>query len=239
MAGATRHGPPERWINGVSARHDLTLLEGEMLTHLRRAGVPRGVQAGHLVAAAGAPVDHVLVILDGEVELLARLPQGGRVVMALVRRGGVVADIPLLLSAPMPFDAVASRSTWVIDITAEQWMALLQQFPQLCLRWMRSIARRLDADRRRLAVMTTRRLEAQVAFILLEQQEAVAGSTIVRLTHDVIADLVGARRQSVSRAISKLADAGLIASGYGRIELLDADGLRATLGGDLLPQSPP
>jgi CRP-like cAMP-binding protein len=231
-------GPPGRWISGVSARHDLTLLEGEMLAHLRRAGAPRGVPAGQLVAAAGQDAHRVLVVLDGELELLARLPRGGRVVMALVRRGGVVADIPVLLGSPMPFDAVASRGTWVIEITDEEWMQLLQQFPALCLRWMASIARRLDADRRRLAVMTTRRLEAQVAFVLLEQQEQESSRVVVRLTHEVIADLIGARRQSVSRVMRTLTNTGLIKSGYGQVELLDVPGLQALLGGDLLPEPP-
>jgi len=229
-------GPPGRWISGVSARHDLTLLEGEMLAHLRRAGTPRGVPAGQLVAAAGRNTDRVLVVLDGELELRARLPSGGRVVMALVRRGGVIADIPVLLGSPMPFDAVASRGTWVIEISDEEWMHLLQQFPALCLRWMASIARRLDADRRRLAVMMTRRLEAQVAFVLLEQQEQQSGTLVVRLTHEVIADLVGARRQSVSKVMRTLTTMGLISSGYGQVELLDVRGLEALLGGDLLPQ---
>jgi CRP-like cAMP-binding protein len=227
--------PPARWISGVSARHDLTLLEGEMLAHLRRAGAPRRVPTGQLLAAAGARVDRILVILDGEVELLAALPRGGRTVMALVRRGGVVADIPLLLEAPMPFDAVASRPTWVIEITHHQWLQLLQRFPALGLRWMASIARRLDADRRRLMVMSTRRLDAQVVFILLEQRERDVVTPVVRLTHEVIAGLVGARRQSVSRVLTRLEATGLVRTGYGRIELLDVPGLQAVLGGDLLP----
>lgn len=228
-------GPPDRWISGTSARHDLTLLEGEMLAHLRRHGTPRGVPAGQLVAAAGQQVHRVVVVLDGELELLAHRPRGGRVVMALVRRGGVIADIPLLLGSPMPFDVVASRGTWIIEITDEHWTHLLQQFPALCLRWMASIARRLDADRRRLAVITTRRLEAQVAFILLEQQEQESDRVFARLTHEVIADLVGARRQSVSRVMRTLTGARLIRSGYGQVELLDVSGLEALLGGDLLP----
>jgi CRP-like cAMP-binding protein len=115
-------------------------------------------------------------------------------------------------------------------------MHLLQQFPALSLRWTASIARRLDADRRRLAVMMTRRLEAQVAFILLEQQEQESGRLVVRLTHEVIADLVGARRQSVSRVVRTLTEARLIRSGYGLVELLDVPGLEALLGGDLLPR---
>ncbi len=85
--------------------------------------------------------------------------------------------------------------------------------------------------------MMTRRLEAQVAFILLEQQEQASGRLVVRLTHEVIADLVGARRQSVSRVMRTLTEAGLIKSGYGQVEVLDVLGLEALLGGDLLPQT--
>lgn len=227
--------PPAQWLSGVSARHDRVLLEGEMLAHLRSAGVPRGIPTGQVVAAAGTAVHHILVVLEGELELHAHLPRGGRVATALVRRGGVVADIPVLLGSPMPFDAIASRDTWVLEVGDEQWMGLLQRYPALCLRWMGSIARRLDADRRRLTVMTTRRLEAQVAFVLLEQQEKDGDRVVVRLTHELIAELLGARRQSVTTVMRRLTEAGLVTGGYGVVELTDLAGLKELLGGDLLP----
>jgi len=57
-----------------------------------------------LVAAAGSMATHVQVGGGGELELMAR-QEGGRATMAVVRTGGVIMDIPLLLGNPMPFEA--------------------------------------------------------------------------------------------------------------------------------------
>jgi CRP-like cAMP-binding protein len=180
-------------------------------------------------------VHKLFVVVEGEVELLSRLPRGGRVAMAIVRRGGVLGDVPLLLQAPMPFDAVASRATWTIEVGEEQWTALLRQFPALCLRWMASIARRLDADRRRFVVLTTGSLPAQVAFILLEQQEPDGSRCVAKLTQEVVAELIGARRQSVTKTLKEMSSQGLVTPRYGEVELRDLDGLRALLPAGLVP----
>lgn len=101
---------------------------------------------------------------------------------------------------------------------------------------MASIARRLDSGRRRLAVITTRPLEAQVAYILLEQQESHPdGTCVVRLSHAVIAQLIGARRPSVTRVMAGLHARGLTARGYGRTQLIDVSELRRLAGTDPLP----
>ncbi len=173
---------------------------------------------------------NVLVVLNGEVELLTRLPEGGRVAMAIVRKGGVIGDIPLLLRTPMPFDAVTRKPTWVIDVHEEEWTELLTSSKELCLPWMASIARRLDSDRRRFAIITRRRLDAQVAYVLLEEQESDGQRQVVRLTHSMIAELLGARRQSVTQAVGRLRARGLVESHYGETVLRDVPALRALVG---------
>ncbi len=156
--------------------------------------------------------------------------------MAVVRAGGVIADIPVLLDTPMPYDAVASRDTELLALPRERWTALLAASPTLSLRWMTSIARRLDDDRRRLVVVTSRPLVEQVAYLLTDlAEDDPAGSPVVRLSHATLADLLGARRQSVSRAVGVLRERGLVATRYGVTALLDPDGLRAASGPEPLP----
>jgi CRP-like cAMP-binding protein len=156
--------------------------------------------------------------------------------MAVVRPGGVIADIPLLLGAPMPFDAVASRDTHCIALTKQRWTDLLTTNDSLALRWMTSIARRLDDDRRRLVVVTSKTLIAQVAYLLLDLAESdVDDRRVVRLSHTTLAHLLGARRQSVTRVIAQLREQGLIQTGYGATELLDVEGLTEVMGADPLP----
>jgi len=180
-------------------------------------------------------VTHVQIVSEGELELRARLDEG-RATMAVVRAGGVIADIPLLLHAPMPFDAIASRDTELIALSRQRWTELLTGSPDLALRWMTSIARRLDDDRRRLVVVTSKPLIAQVAYLLLDlAEDGPADEAVVTLSHTTMAHLLGARRQSITRVIGKLRRQGLVESLYGHTVLRDPDGLRAVMGLDPLP----
>ena len=224
-----------RWISAASAERNLGLLRRGELAQLRRVGAVRHVDAGTVVAAAGSKVTHVQVVSDGELELRARLAEG-RATMAVVRAGGVIGDIPLLLNTPMPFDAIASRDTECISLSRQLWTQMLATSPDLSLRWMTSIAHRLDDDRRRLVVVTSKPLVAQVAYLLLTlAEEGVHGEYVVKLSHTTLAHLLGARRQSVTRVAGELKRRGLIESRYGHTVVMDVEGLRAVVGTDPLP----
>lgn len=232
--------PPDRrirgrWISATSAERDLGLLHSNELARLRRFGTVHYADAGTVLAASGSEVTHVQIVSDGELELHARLNEG-RATMAVVRAGGVIGDIPLLLGAPMPFDAIASRDTECIALSRQRWTELLTSSPDLALRWMTSIARRLDEDRRRLVVVTTKPLIGQVAYLLISLAEhGPAGEPVVKLSHTTMAHLLGARRQSVTRVVGDLKRRGLVESRYGHTLLRDQDGLRAVMGSEPLP----
>jgi CRP-like cAMP-binding protein len=228
-------GRPQAWSGMDAARGHGGLLRREDFGTLRKFGSAQYVAAGTVVASAGTSVKHVHVVVTGELQLCARVG-GHRVAALLVRSGGVIADIPLLLDAPMPYDAVASQDTEIIRLTCDRWMQMLTTNRNLCLRWMQSMAERLDAERRRLLVVTTRPLPAQVAYLLLEMSEqGNDGQPEVHLTQETIAHLLGARRQSVTRVMSRLRDEGYITSRYGITVILDEEGLRAVRGDEPLP----
>ena len=224
-----------RWISAASAERDLGLLLPHELARLRRFGTVHYAEAGTVVAASGSAVTHVQIVSDGELELRACLDDG-RATMAVVRAGGVIGDIPLLLDAPMPFDAIASRETECIALSRQRWTELLTSSPDLALRWMASIARRLDEDRRRLVVVTSKPLIGQVAYLLLSlAEEGPAGEPVVKLSHTTMAHLLGARRQSITRVVGELKRRDLVEARYGHTVLRDRGGLRTVMGSEPLP----
>jgi CRP-like cAMP-binding protein len=89
-------------------------------------------------------------------------------------------------------------------------------------------------------VVTSKPLLAQVAYLLLEMHEPDSvGVLEVRLSHATLAQLLGARRQSVTRALGELRAQGLIRSRYGATVLVDPDGLRDVMGAAPLPIAEP
>jgi hypothetical protein len=69
-------------------------------------------------------------------------------------------------------------------------------------------------------------LEQRLCRSLLQSVDRVASDTLP-MTQEVLAGLVGARRQGISEAVQKLRDRGLIAGGRGSITVLDRAGLLA------------
>ena len=101
---------------------------------------------------------------------------------------------------------------------------------------MTSIARRLDEDRRRLVVVTSKPLIGQVAYLLLNlAEDGPAGVPVVKLSHTTMAHLLGARRQSITRVVGDLKRRGLVDARYGHTVLKDRDGLRSVMGSEPLP----
>ncbi len=70
------------------------------------------------------------------------------------------------------------------------------------------------------------RLEQRCCRWLLMARDRV-GSNDIKLTHDYLAAMLGARRASVTEALRPLQEEGLVRSHRGRITILDGAGLEA------------
>ena len=116
-----------------------SLLSAEELAELGRTlGVHR-VQAGTRLLLQGEPVEHVGVIVTGEVELLHRRGQR-RMAVQVLHGGDLYGDFPMLSRVPMPFSAEALTDVAVIEIPHTVFQQLVEQRPELCRRLLISMA---------------------------------------------------------------------------------------------------
>lgn len=143
----------------------------------------------------------------------------------------MVGDIQIFCDQPMPFDAFTGMESTIIDLERERLVSLVQRSPMLSLRWTVSVAKRLEQTQRRMVTLLTKDLTGQVASLLLEECErSPNGEWIVRLAHRTLAELLGVRRQSVSRVISDLRAEELVTGGYRRLVLHDLSRLAERAG---------
>jgi CRP-like cAMP-binding protein len=165
----------------------------------------------------GDAVDRLSVIERGLIAL-RRGTCGRQRVAMLLRDGGVLGDVPLITGSPAAFDAVAVVDTDVVSMSAAEFWQLIGQCPEFAQRWVAHSACRMSGYQNRLLDLLAGDVRSQVASLLLHEF-AGAGSRL--LTQQMIADLLGVQRSSVSRVMHHLERHGAIKMSYARLKLLD------------------
>lgn len=211
------------WLARSMARAEMSPLNATDILALEDAVDVTRVRAGTVIVAAGSSVDAVHVVRDGRIHLAVRTAATGRQTIGTIGAGGVVADIPMFTGTAMPFDAIADVESTLLTIRRTRLLQLLASSPSLSLRWTTSVAQRLEEAQRRVVTLVTKDLAAQVATLLVDLRGEEDGTWVVRLPHQTIADLLGARRQSVSRVLGQMRRDGLVLSRYGAVEIADLD----------------
>jgi CRP/FNR family transcriptional regulator, cyclic AMP receptor protein len=94
------------------------------------------------------------------------------------------------------------------------------------LRLIEALAAQLEEREARLMTLAYQGVTARLAATLLRRSDA-GSREIHGLTHQDLADWVGASRESVTRALDELHAAGIIELGRRQIRILNQDRLRA------------
>jgi CRP/FNR family transcriptional regulator, cyclic AMP receptor protein len=160
-----------------------------------------------------------LLVLDGVVAVNVRV--GDRIAAELIAAGDLLqaigGDDEDLLSCEVGWRALVPSRFAVLDA---QFGQRVQPWPQITQALLRRAERRawnLNVQR---AVAAQPRLEVRLSLLLWHlasrwgKVEPGGIRLAVPLTHQLLGRLVGAERPSVSHALSRLADAGLV-SGHG------------------------
>jgi CRP-like cAMP-binding protein len=111
--------------------------------------------------------------------------------------------------------------------------ALLQRHPEIAVKLVIALGRRLRAANERLTRQSFQTVQSRVAAVLdqlVEQAraegEAGARDVLVTATQAELAQLAGSSRESASRFLAVLERAGVISQGRGRLTVHDPAALR-------------
>lgn len=220
-----------RTVSGQGIRSALRDEEVQVLWDL---GERQEVDAETRLAVAGSSVERVWLVLEGHVHLRSRDARGGQRTVAVACSEGMVGDIPLFRGGPHTHDLLVGEvPADLVGIEAGTIRALTHRSAGITHRWMRWIICRLEAFERRALLTATVPLRVRLAALLLDaRRPACEGGTAptIRLSQQTIADLLGASRPAVTRAMGALREDGLIETAYRCIEVRDVPGLVTTAG---------
>ena len=148
--------------------------------------------------------------------------------MQILYAGSSVDHLAILLGIPYPYSAVTLSEATLLRVRLDTIRALEELFPEIAFRWLRLLAHALDRAHQRLLEMAGKSALEQVSHLLLHES-AERDEPVVELTQEELAATLALSRQTVSRALSELAQEEVIKQERRRIRLLDREKLQGHL----------
>jgi len=201
---------------------------------LRRRVHRRVFAAGAHLVTEGEPANFLLVIERGLVRVTRTSRHGRELVLRLLSAGDTLGELGVFDAAGVrTADAVAVESTSCVVLSKDDLQAALRANPELGLRLLATVVGYVRRKDEELADVAFLDVPGRTARKLLELADrhgtAVAdGRRIgIRVPQGELASMVGASRENVNRALSRLITLGAVSIQQGHITILDEARLRS------------
>jgi CRP-like cAMP-binding protein len=217
-ASAVQHDPRQNRLLGALAADDF----GRLAPHLELTHMP----LGEVLYESGASLRHVYFPTTSIISLLYVMEDGAPAEIAIVGNEGMLGISLFMGGETTPSRAVVQSAGYGYRLKAD---VLKQEFGRfgnlmhLLLRYTQALITQMSQT----AVCNRHHsVDQQLCRWLLLSLDRLASNEL-SMTQELIANMLGVRREGVTEAAGKLQDAGLIHYRRGRITVLDRVGLEA------------
>jgi CRP-like cAMP-binding protein len=211
-----------------------TLQEGD-LEQIAQLAVPRSFDAGQVVLREGDRSDSCYIVQTGRARAVHEHGDGRTITLATFGPGDIFGELALFEDERRSATVEALGEMRVVAVLGPDMRRLIGEHPQIAMRLLIGLGRRLRETNERLARRSFQTVQSRVASALSELVEqarsqspaAQAEDVAITATQADLAKLAGSSRESASRFLAVLERAGVISQGRGRLTVHDPDALRA------------
>ena len=199
---------------------------------LLSAMTPLRLERGDELFHEGDPGDRLYVITEGKVKLGRTSSDGRENLLAILGPGEMFGELSLFDPGPRTATATAVAETQMVGLTNDQLHSYVARHPNVALTLLAALARRLRRTNESVADLVFTDVPGRVAKALLELSGRFGrpvedgGLVAHDLTQEELAQLVGASRETVNKALADFATRGWIKLEARAVLLIDLDRLR-------------
>ena len=186
----------------------------------------RSYPRGSVIVFEDDPGDAFFVVRQGRVKVVLIAPDGREVILGLLGVGEHFGELALIDDQPRSAHVVAMEDAQLLILRREDFRRRVEENPAVAWALLLELSRRLRRADEKIGALVLLDVPGRIAHLLLEAA-VEAGAPLIEkpLTHQTIAHLIGASRETVSRALREFVDHGWIATERRRIRLLDRGAL--------------
>ena len=160
--------------------------------------------------------DALFMILSGRVKVTILSDDGREVILSMLSEHDFVGEMSLLDDQPRSATVIALSETEILVLHQKDFLSIVEKQPRVLVNLLSVLSSRLRKANQQIGNLALHDVYGRVARILIEMASEDGsrqpdGRVIFRRpTHQEIANMIGATRETVSRMISDLAKQGYI-----------------------------
>jgi CRP/FNR family cyclic AMP-dependent transcriptional regulator len=201
------------------------------LQRVAEVAVPRAFPGHHVIFREGDESDTCYVVRSGHARAIREHTDGRMIALAHFGPGDIFGELAMFDDESRSATVETLDEVHAIAVAGGDMRRLLRQHPDIAVKLVISLGRRLRDANERLARQSFQTVQSRVAVVLdglvrqAQSEGAQASDVLVTITQADIAQLAGSSRESASRFLAVLERAGVITQGRGRITVHDPDAL--------------
>jgi CRP/FNR family transcriptional regulator, cyclic AMP receptor protein len=198
---------------------------------LARILEPRDYAKNRVVLFAHDPCDAFYVVLSGQVKVMLIAEDGREVILSLMQEGDFFGETALMDDEPYAASAIAMEDSSLLVLRRDEFRRCITDIPEMAFGLLRALCGRLREADQKIGGLILLDVAGRVSNLFLEMSARLGGDHLPDPpTHQVLAQMVGSSRETVSRTISAMAAQKHIdTSGHG-ITILNRDALERAAG---------
>jgi CRP-like cAMP-binding protein len=209
--------PRRRDVEDILARAGLfQAVEPSAVSALTTRLHPVEFPRGHTIFDEGQPGDRLYIIISGKVKIGRRAPDGREKLLTIMGPSDMFGELSIFDPGPRTSSATAITEVCAVPMDREALRAWIADRPEITERLLRVLARRLRRTNDNVADLIFTDVAGRVAKQLLQlaQRFGTQEGGALRVNHDLtqeeIAQLVGASRETVNKALADFVHRGWI-----------------------------
>ncbi len=206
------------------------------LARVAQVAVPRRFGAGEVVFREGDESSTCYVVRSGLARAVTEHSDGRSITLANFGAGDIFGELAMFDHERRSATVETLEDTEVIAILGGDMRRLLREHPDIAVKLVAALGRRLRETNERLARQSFQTVQSRVASVLARLVATAradgaghgesGGDVLITSTQADLAQLAGSSRESASRFLAVLERAGIITQGRGRLTVHDAAALQ-------------
>jgi len=183
---------------------------------------------GSVILFEDDPGDALFVVRSGRVKVVLLAEDGREVILGLLGIGEHFGELSLIDDQPRSAHVIAMEQSSILVLHRDDFRRRVEASPVVAWALLQELSRRLRRADDKIGTLVLLDVPGRIARMLLEAAEECGNDLIEKpLTHQTIAQVIGASRETVSRALREFQDKGWVTTERRRLRLTNKAALNA------------